>query len=106
MFIDRKENEGIISCLFKSSNILASDYNQEKKELTITFNAGRSYTYSDINHKDYTRFELAESQGEIFSKYIKKYTTKRNPDVNPTELLTKVSTIINEQIRPTVSKPS
>jgi hypothetical protein len=106
MFIERTENEGIISCLFKSSNILSSDYDQEKKELTITFNAGRKYTYSDINHKDYTRFELAESQGEIFNKYIKKYPTKRNVDVNPTELLNKVTQIINEQTGPTIPKSS
>jgi hypothetical protein len=106
MYLDRTEKDGIISCLFKSSNILASEYNQEKKELTITFNAGRRYTYSNVEHKDYVRFEIAESQGQIFNKHIKKYTTVKNPDVNPTELLNKVTQIINEQAGHTVSKSS
>lgn len=106
MFIDKKEKEGIITCLFKSSNILSSDYNQEKKELVITFNAGRRYTYSDVGHKDYLRFELAESQGEVFNKYIKKYSTKKNDDVNPAELLNRVTEILNEQNRTTIPKSS
>ena len=103
MFIERTEKDGIISCLFKSSNILSSDYNQEKKELVITFNAGRRYTYSNIGYKDYLRFEIAESQGEIFNKHIKKYPTKRNDDVDTKNLLNRVSEIINEQNRKTIS---
>ena len=98
-----KEKDGVITCLFKSSNILSSDYNQEKKELIITFNAGRRYTYSNLEYKDYLRFEIAESQGEVFNKHIKKYPTKRNEDVDPTNLLNRVSEIINEQNRKTVS---
>lgn len=99
MFIERTEKDGVITCLFKSSNILSSDYNQEKKELIITFNAGRRYTYSNLEYKDYLRFEIAESQGEVFNKHIKKYPTKRNDDVDPTNLLSRVSEIINEQTR-------
>lgn len=103
MLIERTEKDGVISCLFKSSNILSSEYNQEKGELIITFNAGRRYTYSNLEYKDYLRFEIAESQGEIFNKYIKKYPTKRNEDVDPTNLLNRVSEIINEQHRKTIS---
>ncbi len=103
MFVERTEKDGVITCLFKSSNILSSDYNQEKKELIITFNAGRRYTYSNLEYKDYLRFEIAESQGEVFNKHIKKYPTKRNEDVDPTNLLNRVSEIINEQNRKTVS---
>ena len=103
MFVERTEQDGVTTCLFKSSNILSSDYNQEKKELIITFNAGRRYTYSNLEYKDYLRFEIAESQGEVFNKHIKKYPTKRNEDVDPTNLLNRVSEIINEQNRKTVS---
>lgn len=103
MFIERIEKDGVVSCLFKSSNILSSDYNQEKKELVITFNAGRRYTYSNIEYKDYLRFEIAESQGEVFNKHIKKYPTKRNDDVDTKNLLNRVSKIINEQNRKTIS---
>lgn len=96
MLVNREEKEGVISCLYKSSNILASDYNQETKKLTIIFNAGRSYTYSGIEHKDYIRFEIAESQGQIFSKHIRKYPTVKNPDINPNNLLNKVTQILTE----------
>jgi hypothetical protein len=106
MFIQRIEEGNTVSCLFKSSNILASKYNQEKKELTITFNAGRQYTYSGVDYKDYHRFEMAESQGQIFNKYIKKYPTVKNPDIDPTELLNNVTQILNEQAGSTVSKSS
>jgi hypothetical protein len=98
MFIDRKEEEdGIVSCLFKSSNILASEYDKENKQLTIVFNEGRSYTYLDVNHKDYHRFEMAESQGQFFNKYIKKYPTKKNSDINPTDLLNRVNEIVSKK---------
>ena len=96
MFIERKEKEDMVSCLFKSSNILASDYNKDKKELVITFNAGRRYTYSNVDPKDYHRFEMAESQGEMFNKHIKKYPTVKNPDVDPSEMLNRVNQILNE----------
>ena len=94
MVVERIENGNLIECLYKSSNILASIYNQEKKELTITFNAGRRYTYYGIEHKDYVRFEIAESQGQIFNKHIKKYITKKNEDIDPSSLLEKVSNLI------------
>ena len=74
--------------------------------MTIIFNAGRRYTYSDVNHKDYHRFEMAESQGQFFNKYIKKYPTIKNPDIDPTELLNKVTEILNEQNRTTIPKSS
>ena len=61
MFVERTEKDGVITCLFKSSNILSSDYTREKNELTITFNAGRRYTYSNIEDKDDLRFEIAEN---------------------------------------------
>ena len=105
MFVERTEKEGIVSCLFKSSNILSSDYNQEKKELMITFNAGRRYTYSNIENKDYIRFEIAESQGSVFSKHIKKYQTKKNDDVDTSEKVNRLNEIINkknEQPRQTI----
>ena len=63
-------------------------------ELNITFNAGRRYTYYGVEHKDYVRFEIAESQGQIFNKHIKKYMTKKNEDIDPNPLLEKVSNLI------------
>ena len=49
---------------------------------------------------------MAESQGQIFNKYIRKYKTIKNPDVDTKELLNKVTQILNEQAGSTVSKSS
>jgi hypothetical protein len=105
MLVERIEKDGIVSCLFKSSNILASEYNQASRDLVITFNAGRQYTYSNIDHKSYIRFEIAESQGSVFSKHIKKYQTKKNDDVDTSEKVNRLNEIINkknEQPRQTI----
>ena len=52
-----------------------------------------------MDPKDYHRFEMAESQGEMFNKHIKKYPTVKNPDVDPSEFLNKVNQILNENRR-------
>jgi hypothetical protein len=49
---------------------------------------------------------MAESQGQFFNKYIKKYPTKKNSDINPAELLNRVTEILNEQNRTTIPKSS
>jgi hypothetical protein len=91
MVLLKEEKEGVVSCIYKSSNILASNYDQNKKELNITFKEGRNYTYSGVEYKEYLRFEIAESQGEIFSKHIKKHDTKKNDNVDVKEILSKIS---------------
>ena len=72
MLVDKVFNEdGTVSCLFKSSNILMSEYDQKNQKIKITFNYGGVYLYEGVNYKDYLRFEADESQGKTFNKYIK-----------------------------------
>lgn len=74
---------------YDSSNIIYSeciDTNQEFKTLKIVFKGGRQYIYENVNPSDYIMFRNAESNGQAFNMYIKKYDCKRLPDVSLTEL--------------------
>lgn len=80
MLIKKTENNGEVDAIFESSNIVASTYKTNTEELTIVFKTGMSYTYNKVSKKDYSKFELAESQGQVFNKYIKQHTfTKGGP---------------------------
>ena len=76
MLVKKIEKNGKIKCLYSSSTICASTYDTENKELTIIFNNGGQYSYPNVEKTDYTRFEIAESNGSVFNSIIKKkYTT-------------------------------
>jgi len=83
MVLHRKQTEGGIKALYKSSNILASIYSESTKELEIIFKRGSRYLYENVTATDYTRFELADSQGKILNSHIKAYTFKKLDDVDP-----------------------
>ena len=86
MILQRTEENGTVNALYESSNILASSYNKDKKELVITFKRGAQYSYAGVPVTDYTRFELADSQGKILNGYIKKYPHTSMGDVNVDKL--------------------
>jgi hypothetical protein len=65
-------NEGIERCVYDSSNILASEYNEKCGELKIIFSNGSQYLYEDIAPVLYVWFREDESQGKFFNKEIKK----------------------------------
>lgn len=77
MLVNKEEREGIIECIYKSSNILASEYDEKNQKLSITFNYGVKYEYYDVIPRDYVRFEMHESQGTILNKNLKKYEYKK-----------------------------
>ena len=86
MLVNKVFNEnGVEECLYKSSNILMSEWDPKTSELVITFNYGGKYKYSSVDHKDYLRFECDESQGKVFNKHIKHYKTENlgKVDVKP-----------------------
>lgn len=56
----------------ESSNLTKTVYNLDEKKLTATFKNGLEYVYSDVPHKVYTKFRMAESQGSFFNKEISK----------------------------------
>ncbi len=90
MIVKRVEKDNVVKAIYKSSNVLASKYDKSSNELTITFNRGSVYTYSGVPLKDYTRFEIAESQGKILNGTIKKYDFTKGEDVDPTAIIAEV----------------
>lgn len=81
----RIEKDGLIKCIFESTNILASTYDKNNSNLTVIFGNGGSYTYTGVKNTDYLRFETDESQGKAITAYIKQYPFIKNEkiDVQP-----------------------
>jgi hypothetical protein len=93
MILKKQEKDNIVKAIYDSSNILASTYNKENMDLTLIFKKGAQYKYPNVSLTDYTRFELAESQGIIFNTHIKKYAFDKLPEINPTELVTEIEVL-------------
>lgn len=91
MILKKQEKENKIKAIYSSSNICASTYDKDNQTLSIIFNNGGQYLYENVSSTDYTRFELADSQGAIFNSHIKKYSFKKLDKVDPTEILNEVN---------------
>jgi hypothetical protein len=96
MILKKTEENNLIKALYASSNICASTYNTENSELIITFNNGGQYAYSNVSKTDYTRFEMAESQGLVFGSHIKKYSFTKLDKINTNKLLSEVAELKNK----------
>lgn len=55
----------------KSSHIAGINYDDSTKVLTVNFQSGHVYTYSGVPQSVITLFNLAESKGKYFDKYIR-----------------------------------
>lgn len=93
MILKRQEKDNKIKAMYSSSTILASIYDKEKNDLTVIFNKGGQYKYAGVSNTDYTRFELADSQGIVLNSHIKKYTFEKLSDVDPKAIITEIETI-------------
>lgn len=72
-------------CWYDSTNTLFSkcyDNPGEYKVVKIIFKNGRTYLYKDVTASDYIAFRDAESNGQSFTKYIKKYSATRIQDTD------------------------
>jgi hypothetical protein len=56
----------------KSSNIIRTQYDTISKKMIAEFKNGVKYEYDDISHQTYTKFRMAESQGNFFNINISK----------------------------------
>ncbi len=90
MILKRVEKDGIVKSIYKSSNVLASKYDKSNGALTITFAKGANYTYTGVPVTDYTRFEIAESQGKVLNEVIKKYPYTQGEDIDPSKIIEEV----------------
>ena len=58
----------IISHIFEKSAMLASaDYDTEEKEMSVTFQNGRTYTYVDVEKSTYEELIGSSSAGKHFN---------------------------------------
>ena len=53
-----------------SSNLVRAEYDTETSKLVVEFKNGTRYEYEDVQHKTYTQFRMAESQGRFFNLNI------------------------------------
>lgn len=91
MILKKQEKENKTKAIYSSSNICASTYEKDTQNLTIIFNNGGQYVYENVSPTDYTRFELADSQGAVFNTHIKKHSFKKLDKIDPSEILTEVN---------------
>lgn len=98
MILQRKESNGVIEALYHSSNVRASKYVVETNQLTITFNRGVEYIYEGVTISDYHKFELADSQGVIFNKYIKSYPFVKGDIIDAVELNERIELAHREEV--------
>jgi hypothetical protein len=85
MLLKKQEKDNVTKAIFSSSNICASTYDRTTKNLTIIFNKGAQYKYPNVSETDYTRFELADSQGVVFNSHIKKYDFEKLDNVDTSQ---------------------
>jgi hypothetical protein len=93
MLLKKQENDNVTKAIYASSNVCASTYDRTTKNLTIIFNNGGQYRYTNVSETDYTRFELADSQGVIINSHIKKYAFEKLDKVDTNEILLEVSSL-------------
>lgn len=82
MLIKKTEENGVSNCLYESSNLVASIFDKNSKDLSIIFGNGTKYTYSNVSTVDYLAFEMADSQGKFLNSNIKKYSVVKNDPVD------------------------
>lgn len=90
MLLKRQEKDSLITAIYESSNVLGSIYNPQTNDLDLIFKSGIKYRYSNVSKSDYLRFEIADSQGEVFNTHIKKYPFQKLEKVDTTKILVEV----------------
>lgn len=98
MILERVEKDGLIEALYESSNIVASSYNKNQKDLNVTFKNGGNYTYQNVSETDYVRFETAESQGKVLNSNLKKYPFLKHENVNIDDITKRIKAVKNEEL--------
>lgn len=61
---------------FQSAMLSSCDYDSETKELTVTFNGGKSYTYVGVLYNTYEDLINARSAGQYFNSIKKDLNQK------------------------------
>ena len=60
----------MIDVSIKSSSLKSASYDCLNESMTVTFNSGSVYKYSEVPLSLFTKFRMAKSQGQYFNKHI------------------------------------
>jgi len=93
MILKKQEKDNIIKAMYDSSNVLASVYDTNTNDLILIFNKGNQYKYQNVSFTDYTRFEIAESQGKVFNTHIKSHSFQKLGQINPEEIYSEINSL-------------
>ena len=94
MLLKKVEENDLIKGYYESSNILMSEYDKRKQTLTVVFSNGGKYTYDNVSFTDFTRFEVADSQGKTLNAYIKpKYSYTLIERIDTKDVLVEIENI-------------
>ena len=88
--VTREINGDNVKCIYKSSNILVSEYNMPEQLLEITFKNGIKYKYFKVSSSDHAGLQIAESTGKYFNQHIKKHSYEKVGKVPINEYLSKI----------------
>lgn len=93
MLLKKQEKDNLTKAMYSSSNVIASIYDKDSGDLTLIFNKGSQYKYPKVKLTDYTRFELAESQGKVFNSHIKQYSFEKLDIINVDAIIKEIETL-------------
>lgn len=99
MILERVEKDGLVKVIYESSNVVASTYDKNKKDLNVIFKNGGSYTYQNVRATDYFRFETADSQGKELNTTIKKYAFLKHENVDTDDVVKKIKELKGEEVK-------
>ncbi len=97
MILKRQEKDNLIKAMYSSSNILASIYDTNTNDITLIFNKGGQYKYPNVKVTDYTRFEIADSQGAVFNSHIKPYSFEKLAAIDPKLIVEEIEHLKKEE---------
>jgi hypothetical protein len=99
MILERVEKDELVKAIYESSNVLASTYNRNDKNLNVIFKNGGSYTYQNVSETDYMRFETAESQGKVLNAQIKRYAFLKHDNVDTDDYVKKIKDLKDDELK-------
>ena len=68
------ENENIETIQVSNSSMISTiDYDNDSKEMTVTFKNGNQYKYFDVPREEFEALRQSESIGSYFNKIKSKY---------------------------------
>lgn len=72
-----EDQEGKISSLYDSTNVLASKYDPSSRKFVIIFGNGGQYLYEDVTKHTFDEFQKAKSQGSAVHSIMKRHHAKK-----------------------------